>query len=125
MIGIPALGLAQALSLGLDMRITIEAPFAEMHKADVVRLGLSLGVPFELTLSCMQPVIVAGAVPLHCGLCSKCRERRDAFRDAGVSDPSTYANRSPREEEYHQSRIANDRRHRLHRGGGLGRRRFG
>jgi 7-cyano-7-deazaguanine synthase in queuosine biosynthesis len=32
----------------------------------------------------------------HCGLCSKCRERRDAFIRAGVDDPTRYANRSPR-----------------------------
>jgi 7-cyano-7-deazaguanine synthase len=57
-----------------------------MHKADVVRLGAELGVPLELTLSCMNP-----RVGLHCGQCSKCRERRDAFADAGVSDPTRYA----------------------------------
>jgi 7-cyano-7-deazaguanine synthase len=34
--------------------------------------------------------------PLHCGLCSKCRERRDAFAAASVTDPSTYANTPPR-----------------------------
>jgi len=78
--------LAEALSLGLASRIEIETPFAGLHKADVIRLGQSLGVPFELTLSCMQPV---GG--MHCGRCSKCRERRDAFRAAGVEDPAPYA----------------------------------
>jgi 7-cyano-7-deazaguanine synthase len=76
----------QALSLGLAAPITIEAPFAALHKADVIRLGHSLGVPFELTLSCMQPV---GG--LHCGRCSKCRERRDGFMESGVDDPTAYA----------------------------------
>jgi 7-cyano-7-deazaguanine synthase len=57
-----------------------------MHKSGVIALGQSLGVPLELTLSCMQP-----ADGLHCGRCSKCRERRDAFREAGVEDPTTYA----------------------------------
>jgi 7-cyano-7-deazaguanine synthase len=61
----------------------------------VIKRGVELGVPFELTLSCMNPVITT-ALPQHCGLCSKCRERRDAFAAAGVSDPSTYANKSPR-----------------------------
>ena len=75
--------LARALSLGLASAIEIGAPFAHLHKADVIRLGQSLGVPFELTLSCMQPV---GGV--HCGRCSKCRERRDGFRAAGVEDPA-------------------------------------
>jgi 7-cyano-7-deazaguanine synthase len=77
---------ARALSLGLATSIEIVAPFAAMHKAEVIALGRSLGVPLELTLSCMQP---AGG--LHCGRCSKCRERRDAFRKAGVEDPTEYA----------------------------------
>lgn len=75
----------RALSLGLGHAIEIETPLATMHKEDVIRLGVRLGVPFELTLSCMQPV--AG---LHCGRCSKCRERRDAFRLAGMDDPTRY-----------------------------------
>lgn len=78
--------IARALSLGLAAAIEIETPFSSMHKEDVIRLGLSLGVPFELTLSCMQP---SGG--MHCGRCSKCRERRDAFRAAGVEDPAPYA----------------------------------
>jgi 7-cyano-7-deazaguanine synthase len=75
-----------ALGIGLDRRIRIEAPFAGMHKAEVIRLGVDLGVPLELTLSCMQPVNGQ-----HCGRCSKCRERRDGFLEAGVEDPTTYA----------------------------------
>jgi 7-cyano-7-deazaguanine synthase len=80
-----------AFSLGLAADIEIAAPFANMHKEDVVRMGAQLGVPFELTLSCMNP---SGAK--HCGLCSKCRERRDAFEAAGVDDPTLYAHASPR-----------------------------
>ena len=80
-----------ALSLGLDARIEIAAPFAHLHKEDVIKKGASLGVPFELTLSCMKP---AGTI--HCGLCSKCRERRDAFQAAAIMDPTTYAHVSPR-----------------------------
>ena len=75
-----------ALSLGLAAPIAIEAPFAALEKSDVIRRGVDLGVPFELTLSCMQP-----RDGLHCGRCSKCRERRDAFHDAGVADPTPYA----------------------------------
>ena len=80
-----------ALSLGLASRIEVSAPFAHLHKEDVVKIGAELGVPFELTLSCMNP---SGTT--HCGLCSKCRERRDAFHAAGVKDPTTYASISPR-----------------------------
>ena len=83
--------LTAALSLGLAAPVDISAPFAHLHKEDVVKIGARLGVPFELTLSCMNP---SGTT--HCGLCSKCRERRDAFHAAGISDPTTYANVSPR-----------------------------
>lgn len=87
--------MAEAMSLGLDHHVEIATPFLTWQKEDVIERGVELKVPFELTLSCMSPVI-AGGLPQHCGLCSKCRERRDAFAAAGVSDPSTYANKSPR-----------------------------
>jgi len=77
--------MSRALSLGLDHALAIEAPFLECHKADVVRLGIALGVPLAETLSCMSPVDAT-----HCGRCSKCRERQDAFREAGVTDPTRY-----------------------------------
>ena len=80
-----------ALSSGLAFGISIDAPFSAMTKADVIRLGQTLAVPFELTLSCMQPV--RGE---HCGQCSKCRERRDAFAEAGIRDPARYAAPPPR-----------------------------
>lgn len=80
--------MAGALSLGLNHTISIDTPFAAMDKSDVIRLGMELGVPLELTLSCMNP-----QADLHCGQCSKCRERRDAFAEAGVADPTRYATR--------------------------------
>src|SRR5688572_14223371 len=78
--------MGRALSLGLNHEVTIATPFTSLHKSDVVRLGVELGVPLELTLSCMNP-----QEGRHCGLCSKCRERRDAFRDASVDDRTEYA----------------------------------
>jgi 7-cyano-7-deazaguanine synthase len=78
--------MAGALGLGLAHEIRIDAPFVRKEKSDVIRMGVELGVPLELTLSCMNP---KGG--LHCGLCSKCRERRDAFHEAGVADATHYA----------------------------------
>lgn len=78
--------MGKALSLGLGWAVRIEAPLLHLHKTEVIRLGMSLGAPLEFTLSCMQP---RGG--LHCGRCSKCRERREAFREAGVDDPAPYA----------------------------------
>ena len=78
--------MGRALSLGLAHGIAIEAPFATWEKSAVIARGLELGVPLDRTLSCMSPVrSMAGW--RHCGQCSKCRERRDAFAEAGVDRP--------------------------------------
>ena len=81
--------MAEALSLGLEHPLVIIRPFEAMHKEDVIRLGTSLGVPFELTLSCMNP-----RDGVHCNACSKCRERQQAFAAAGIVDPAQYQARS-------------------------------
>jgi 7-cyano-7-deazaguanine synthase len=83
---------AAALSLGLGHRIEIAAPYAQVEKAEVIRRAAARQLPLELTLSCMNPSIEHG-VPRHCGLCSKCRERHDAFLDAGLVDPTEYLDR--------------------------------
>jgi len=93
--------MARALSLGLAHPLRIDAPYAGTSKAEVIRRGAKLGVPFELTLSCMNPPSALSARPrqsaggataaaLHCGECSKCRERHDAFIEASVADPTIY-----------------------------------
>ena len=78
-----------ALSIGLAHTITIDAPFAEIEKSEVVRRGTERGIPLQLTLSCMSPLDGG-----HCGTCSKCRERHDAFVKAGIVDVTDYADRS-------------------------------
>ena len=75
--------MARALSLGLAHDIDIVSPFAMLHKTEVIKLGLSLRVPFELTLSCLNPT-----GRRHCGRCSKCRERLQAFAKIGMRDPA-------------------------------------
>lgn len=91
--------MAAALSLGLARTIDIDAPYAHLSKAEVIRRGAALGVPLAMTLSCMKPVDGPGpagppaSLPRHCGVCSKCRERHDAFVEAEVSDPTDYADR--------------------------------
>lgn len=75
-----------ALSRGLGQPIRIVAPLVQMSKHDVIRRGLELQVPLELTMSCLRPV-----VDRHCGACNKCRERQEAFVAADVVDPTAYA----------------------------------
>jgi 7-cyano-7-deazaguanine synthase len=77
--------MARALSIGLDHPIDVVTPLATLHKGDVIKLGAALGVPLELTMSCMNP-----QGDLHCGKCSKCRERHDGFIEAGIEDPTIY-----------------------------------
>lgn len=77
--------MARAMSLGLAHQFSVVAPLTAMHKEDVITRGVDLGVPLELSLSCMNPVN-----DRHCGQCSKCRERQDAFRVAGVEDRTVY-----------------------------------
>jgi 7-cyano-7-deazaguanine synthase len=77
--------MARALSIGLDHPIDVVTPLATLHKGDVIKLGATLGVPLELTMSCMNP-----QGDLHCGKCSKCRERQDGFIEAGIADPTKY-----------------------------------
>jgi 7-cyano-7-deazaguanine synthase len=84
--------MARALTLGLAHDLRIDAPYSGSSKAQVVARGIELGVPFELTLSCMNPQSENRnpKSAIHCGLCSKCRERHDAFIELGVADPTEY-----------------------------------
>lgn len=67
---------------GSGHQIRIEAPFVHVNKAEVVRRGLALKVPYELTWSCYE----GGDVP--CGKCGTCIDRAKAFAANGVEDPA-------------------------------------
>jgi 7-cyano-7-deazaguanine synthase len=69
--------------------IRIRAPLLMMTKADIIKTGASLGVPFHLTHSCYDPTPDGKA----CGRCDSCRIRLEGFRAAGLADPIEYAGR--------------------------------
>lgn len=78
----------EALTKALDLcdwnPVKLEAPFAQRSKADIVRLGSAIAAPLGLTYSCYK------GGRLHCGKCGTCVERREAFEQAGVTDPTSY-----------------------------------
>ena len=67
-------------------RIAIEAPLIDFGKAEIIRLGIRLGVDYALTVSCYQ----ADEEGHACGRCDACRFRREGFAAAGVPDPTRY-----------------------------------
>lgn len=73
-----------ALGTGPDTHITLETPLIQLDKADIVRLGLELQAPLDLTWSCYQNEDRA------CGRCSSCLLRLKGFAQAGVIDPILY-----------------------------------
>ncbi len=73
-----------------DGRIEIVTPLIALRKAEIVRLGLELGAPFDLTWSCYSREDSA------CGVCDSCVLRLRAFRDAGSTDPIPYAEMAER-----------------------------
>jgi len=71
---------------GMEGRgLEVRAPLLTLTKADIIRLGISLNVPFHLTHSCYDPV-----GDMACGQCDSCLIRRKGFAEAGVADPIPY-----------------------------------
>jgi 7-cyano-7-deazaguanine synthase len=77
--------MANAISEGTYAHIEVLRPFIALNKAQIAARGAVLGVDYERTWSCY----VGGAI--HCGECGTCVERREAFLDARLSDPTVYA----------------------------------
>ncbi len=77
----------QKLALEGFPEIALHSPFINMTKANIVTLGTELGVPFKYTWSCYE------GNELHCGRCGTCVERKLAFKEAGIFDPTIYADK--------------------------------
>jgi 7-cyano-7-deazaguanine synthase len=72
----------QAIFEGSGHQLKVEAPFVNMTKAEVVKMGLELNAPYELTWSCYE------GKDVPCGKCGTCIDRAAAFAANGVSDPA-------------------------------------
>ena len=73
-----------AMRAGTYVNVEIAAPYTHLSKADIVRRGTQLGVDYGETYSCYR------GGEHHCGTCGTCSERREAFREAGIPDPTEY-----------------------------------
>lgn len=76
--------ISDSISYGTDGHVSVVAPFTNMAKSDIVKLGVEIGAPLELTYSCYK------GRDRHCGTCGTCIERKEAFEQAGIIDPTTY-----------------------------------
>ncbi|MBD5171732.1 MAG: 7-cyano-7-deazaguanine synthase QueC [Bacteroidales bacterium] len=77
--------MSRAIEEGTYDRISILAPYTDITKTDIARRGATIGVDYSLTYSCYK------GGEKHCGRCGTCTERREAFRDAGLQDPTVYS----------------------------------
>ena len=75
-----------AMQAGTYEGVQLAAPYTHLTKADLVRRGARLGIDYGETYSCYK------GGERHCGTCGTCTERKEAFREAGIPDPTTYEN---------------------------------
>lgn len=74
--------MSEAIQIGTYNKVRVFAPFVTMNKSQVVKLGLSLNVPYKLTWSCYN------GSDKPCGKCGTCIDRAAAFEANGVADPA-------------------------------------
>lgn len=74
--------MGEAIYTGSGCQLKIFAPFINLNKSQVVKMGLKLGVPYKYTWSCYS----GGGKP--CGVCATCRDRAAAFKANGIEDPA-------------------------------------
>lgn len=76
---------------GKGSGFSIRTPLSALGKADIIRLGVQLGVDYSLTTSCYDPRSDSSLVPIACGSCDSCQLRRRGFAEAQVPDPTRYS----------------------------------
>jgi 7-cyano-7-deazaguanine synthase len=74
---------AELVNSAVGGRVEVRLPYRDLHKVEVMQRGK--GLPLEWTFSCIRP-----RRGKHCGICNKCAERKRAFSDAGMVDPTEY-----------------------------------
>jgi len=83
-----AANLGTAIGADVEARrgFRVHTPLVRLSKAEIIRLGVRLGVDYSLTTSCYDPDGAGRA----CGHCDSCQIRRRGFAEAGVADPTGY-----------------------------------
>lgn len=78
--------MSAAMSNGTYAKVKIYAPYTDISKTDIARIGKRIGVDYSKTYSCYK------GGEKHCGKCGTCVERKEALHDAGIEDPTEYEN---------------------------------
>ena len=76
--------MSAAMQAGTYDGVDIVAPYTNITKADIARIGKRLGIDYSETWSCYK------GDEHHCGKCGTCRERREALAEAGIDDTTVY-----------------------------------
>ncbi len=73
-----------AMTAGTYEGVKLAAPYTNITKGDIVKKGVALGIDYSKTYSCYR------GKEHHCGRCGTCQERKEAFKEAGIIDPTNY-----------------------------------